>query len=64
MNEANENRRDGNKEQIGFSNNRAGYESPPEPPSFNIIIKLIFKNSLFYQGGGKYILFKKAVSPR
>ena len=34
------------KEQAGFSTKWPGYESPPGPPSFNIIIKLIFKENL------------------
>jgi len=31
---------------IGFSTKKGSYESPPGPPSFNIIIKLIFKDLL------------------
>ena len=34
------------KEELGFSTKTGSYESPPGPPSFNTIIKLIFKELL------------------
>lgn len=34
------------REKIGFSTKTRSYKSPPGPPSFNTIIKLIFKELL------------------
>lgn len=43
------------KGKIGFSTKKGSYESPPGPPSFNTIIKLIFKDYC-PNNGGNYIL--------
>ena len=45
-----------NKVEIGLSTKKGSYQSPPRPPSFNIIDILFFQYPVLNMGGGTSVI--------